>query len=71
MKRGRVVVNDLMQTNYIYFLTEPIDENFHPGFRPEPTPKEMLELEVFGGKYMKSPSQGTDGLTESNIIFNG
>ena len=52
MKRRRVVVNDLMQTNYVYFLTEPIGENFHPGFRPELTPKEMLELGVFGGKYM-------------------
>jgi hypothetical protein len=52
MKRRRVVVNDLMQTNYVYFLTEPIGENFHPGFRPELTSKEMLELGVFGGKYM-------------------
>ena len=48
----RVVVNDLMQTNYIYFLTEPIGKNFHAYFRPEITPKQMLALGVFGGKYM-------------------
>jgi hypothetical protein len=52
MKERRVVVNDLMQTGYVYYLTEPMGENFHPDFRPELTPKEMLELGVFGGKYM-------------------
>lgn len=52
MKPVRVVVNDLMQQGYVYFLTEPIGQNFHPEFRPELTPKEMLELGVFGGKYM-------------------
>jgi hypothetical protein len=52
MRRQLVVVNDRMQTNYFYFLTESIGENFHPGFHPELTPKEMLELGVFGGKYM-------------------
>ena len=41
-----------MQKNYRYFLTEPIGRNFHPEFKPELTPKEMLELGVFGGKYM-------------------
>ena len=52
MLNHRVVVNDLMQTNYVYVLSEPIGENFHPDFRPELSPKEMLELGVFGGKYM-------------------
>jgi hypothetical protein len=47
-----VVVNDLMQNGYIYKLTEPVGRNFHPDFRPEFTPKQMLELGVFGGKYM-------------------
>ena len=51
MKR-RISVNDLMQTDYVYCLTEPMGENFHSEFRPELTPKEMLELGVFGGKYM-------------------
>lgn len=47
-----VVVNDLMQTDYRYVLVEPEGENFHPDFEPELTPREMLEMGVFGGKYM-------------------
>lgn len=47
-----VVVNDLMQKNYRYELTEPMGEHFAPDFAPELTPKEMLALGVFGGKYM-------------------
>lgn len=47
-----VKVDDSMQQGYVYFLTEPIGRNFHPSFRPELAPKEMLELGVFGGKYM-------------------
>jgi hypothetical protein len=52
MKKRRVVVNDLMQRGYVYFLTEPAGRNFHPHFRPDLTPKEMLKLGVFGGKYL-------------------
>lgn len=51
-KPVRVVVNDLMQNGYVYILTEPVGRNFHPEFRPELTPKRMLELGVFGGKYL-------------------
>jgi hypothetical protein len=47
-----VVVNDLMQSDYHYVLVEEKGENFHPDFEPELTPKEMLEMGVFGGKYM-------------------
>lgn len=47
-----VVVNDLMQRNYRYLLTEPVGKNFDPSFKPELTPKEMLALGIFGGKYM-------------------
>jgi hypothetical protein len=50
--KKRVVVNDLMQKNYIYYLTEPEGKNFNPEFKPQLTPKEMLALGVFGGKYM-------------------
>ena len=48
----RIVVNDKMQNGYVYFLKENIGENFHEEFNPELTPKQMLDLGVFGGKYM-------------------
>lgn len=51
-KHKLIVVNDLMQTNYEYFLTEPVGLNFDPKFKPELTPKQMLTYGVFGGKYM-------------------
>ena len=51
MKR-RVVVNDRMQHGYSYYRTEPIGRHFDPLFRPALTPKQMLQLGVFGGKYM-------------------
>lgn len=41
-----------MQKGYRYQLTEPVGKNFHPDFRPDLTPEEMLALGVFGGKYM-------------------
>jgi len=47
-----ITVNDLMQQGYTYTLSEPMGKNFHPDFKPELTPKEMLSLGVFGGKYM-------------------
>ena len=48
----KVIVNDRMQQEYVYYLVEPAGKNFHPGFSPELTPKQMLEMGVFGGKYM-------------------
>jgi hypothetical protein len=53
MARHKLVeVNDLMQQGYVYFLTEATGRNFAEGFEPELTPAEMLELGVFGGRYM-------------------
>jgi hypothetical protein len=51
--KKKVVVNDKMQKNYAYSLTEPEGKNFNPEFKPELTPKQMLELGVFCGKYMR------------------
>ena len=52
MEPKEVIVNDRMQKGYRYLLAEPTGRNFHPQFKPELTPKQMLELGVFGGKYM-------------------
>jgi hypothetical protein len=41
-----------MQRNYVYYRTEPIGRNFAADFEPQLTPREMLELGVFGGRYM-------------------
>ena len=49
--KKKVMINDTMQKGY-YYLTEEPGQNFHENFKPELTPKEMLELGVFGGKYM-------------------
>ena len=62
MKPVRVEVNDLMQHGYVYELTEPVGKQFHPEFRPDLTPKQMLELGVFGGRYM---TDCTDEFPES------
>lgn len=51
-RKKKVTVNDKMQKGYVYHLTEPMGRNFHPDFKPEFTPKQMLRLGVFGGKYM-------------------
>ena len=52
MKPVRVEVNDLMQKGYVYFRTKPMGRDFRAGFTPDLTPRQMLELGVFGGKYM-------------------
>jgi hypothetical protein len=52
MKKKTMVVNDKMQKNYRYELTAPTGRNFALDFKPQLTPKQMLELGVFGGKYM-------------------
>ena len=40
-----------MQKGYEYELTEPIGKNFAPDFKPELTPKQMLDKGVFEGQY--------------------
>lgn len=48
----KIIVSDKMQRGYVYRLVELMGENFDFRFKPELTPKQMLELGVFGGKYM-------------------
>lgn len=52
MKSIAVTVNDRMQRGYRYCRTKLPGKGFDPEFRPELTPKQMLRLGVFGGKYM-------------------
>jgi len=47
-----VRVNDRMQRDYAYALTEPMGSHFAADFAPQLSPAEMLALGVFGGKYM-------------------
>jgi hypothetical protein len=52
MARRVVLVNDRMQQGYRYELTAPIGRDYAAGFEPDLTPRQMLELGVFCGKYM-------------------
>lgn len=52
MTQKTITVNDQMQSDYSYALSAPMGEDFADGFEPHFTPKEMLELGVFEGKYM-------------------
>ena len=52
MRSRWVEVHDLMQDGYRYELTAPEGKDFDPRFKPELTPRDMLALGVFGGKYM-------------------
>lgn len=51
MKEKIIIVNNEFQKNYKYILIAPIGKNFDSRFKPELTPKEMLELGVFDGHY--------------------
>lgn len=48
----QVTVNDDAQQGYTYELSAPAGKDFDPAFQPELTPKQMLELGVFGGHYL-------------------
>jgi len=52
MKPIRVEVNDRMQKRYVYYRTKSIGREFRRGFSPDLSPKQMLRLGVFGGKYL-------------------
>lgn len=52
MRKRFIVASDKMQKGYRYELSAPTGRRFDPEFAPELTPREMLRLGVFGGKYM-------------------
>jgi hypothetical protein len=41
-----------MQRGYVYDCITPVGRGFAPEFRPDLTPRQMLALGVFGGRYM-------------------
>ena len=47
-----VIVHDRMQDGYRYRLSAPSGSGFDAEFRPDLTPKEMLSMGIFGGKYL-------------------
>lgn len=47
-----ITIHDTIQDSYTYILSEPMGKNFHPDFKPDLTPKQMLALGVFGGQYL-------------------
>jgi hypothetical protein len=46
-----ITVNDRMQRDYTYRLEAPMGEDFDDGFSPHFSPKTMLGMGVFEGKY--------------------
>lgn len=54
MKNKIIIANNKMQKGYKYELSEPMGKNFDKDFKPDLSPKEMLALGVFGGRYLNS-----------------
>ena len=52
-KKGKMIsVNDKMQKGYKYKLSEDYGKNLHEFFKPQLSPKQILEYGAFEGKYM-------------------
>ena len=50
--KKKVKVKDKMQKGYSYELVAKIGKDFDLEFKPDLTPKQMLEFGIFGGRYM-------------------
>lgn len=50
--KKKIVVHNAHQKHYVYELDAPAGRHFHPEFRPDLTPAEMLQLGVFDGDYL-------------------
>jgi len=48
----KITVNDDIQKNYSYDIVAGYGKDFQKDFEPQLTPKQMLELGVFGGHYL-------------------
>jgi len=48
---SQINVNDKFQKSYKYIITTEAGKNFATGFEPFFSPKRMLELGIFEGKY--------------------
>ena len=46
-----ILVNDLMQKSYEYMISATMGDIYREGFEPYYSPKEMLSMGVFEGKY--------------------
>lgn len=66
----KVVSSDILQKGYFYNLTEPVGINFDPKFKPQLTPKEMLELGIFGGQYFYGGEKEYPEEWFKNIVIN-
>ena len=65
----RIYVNEEYQVGYVYLLSEKTGKNFSHNFNPELTPKEMLNLGIFGGNYFSKIPKEFPGDWFSNVIF--
>jgi len=71
-KTGTIITaNNKLQKNYQYCLVAPTGRDFHTGFTPRFSPKEMLAMGVFEGRYLNScqseyPSDWFEGALLSN-----
>lgn len=53
-----ILVNEDYQTGYRYILVAPTGKKYHPDFKPQLTPAQMLKLGIFGGTYFsKQPNE--------------